>query len=258
MASFLAAFANRDVRPSVSFLLRTRRCSFRHRQRALVTDLGRTYRAGRLDRRMRVYLAPRVLVIDEMGCLPLDEMGATIFFQLVSARYERGSIILTSNKSHGDWGTNLRRSHYRDGDPGSAAPPLDDDQYPRRKLPAERSPASWAAAIAGAGGRGGTVFRSPGLRFAQSAPTKVGAGLRSVRGHGKLNSAREKRFMGGGILDRNYEEFSTGIDRRTACSTPFSARAVHPERPRSGRSYRVRPKSLGLNDHKEIPGGRCR
>ena len=37
-----------------------------------------------------------------MRCLPLDEMGATIFFQLVSARYERGSIILTSNKSHGD------------------------------------------------------------------------------------------------------------------------------------------------------------
>src|SRR6516165_2872519 len=71
----------------------------------LVTDLGRAYREGRLDRRMRVYLAPKVLVIDEMGYLPLDEMGATIFFQLVSARYERGSIILTSNKSYGDWGS---------------------------------------------------------------------------------------------------------------------------------------------------------
>ncbi len=54
---------------------------------------------------MRVYLAPKVLIIDEMGYLPLDEMGATIFFQLVSARYERGSIILTSNKSYGDWGS---------------------------------------------------------------------------------------------------------------------------------------------------------
>jgi DNA replication protein DnaC len=69
----------------------------------LVTDLGRAYREGRLDRRMRVYLAPKVLIIDEMGYLPLDEMGATIFFQLVSARYERGSIILTSNKSYSDW-----------------------------------------------------------------------------------------------------------------------------------------------------------
>lgn len=70
----------------------------------LVDDLGRAYREGRLDRRMKVYLAPKVLIIDEMGYLPLDELGATIFFQLVSARYERGSIILTSNKSYGDWG----------------------------------------------------------------------------------------------------------------------------------------------------------
>lgn len=69
----------------------------------LVHDLGRAYREGRLDRRMRVYLAPKVLIIDEMGYLPLDDLGATIFFQLVSARYERGSIILTSNKSYGDW-----------------------------------------------------------------------------------------------------------------------------------------------------------
>lgn len=71
----------------------------------LVTDLSRATRESRLDRRMRIYLAPKVLVIDEMGYLPLDEMGATIFFQLVSARYERGSIILTSNKSYGDWGS---------------------------------------------------------------------------------------------------------------------------------------------------------
>jgi DNA replication protein DnaC len=71
----------------------------------LVTDLGRAYREGRLDRRLRVYLAPKVLIIDEMGYLPLDDLGATIFFQLVSARYERGSIILTSNKSYGEWGS---------------------------------------------------------------------------------------------------------------------------------------------------------
>jgi DNA replication protein DnaC len=71
----------------------------------LVNDLGRAYREGRLDRRMRVYLAPKVLIIDEMGYLPLDDLGATIFFQLVSARYQRGSIILTSNKSYGDWGS---------------------------------------------------------------------------------------------------------------------------------------------------------
>src|SRR3954464_12924216 len=70
----------------------------------LVHYLARAYREGRLDRRMRIYLEPKVLIIDEMGYLPLDPIGATIFFQLVSARYERGSIILTSNKSYTDWG----------------------------------------------------------------------------------------------------------------------------------------------------------
>jgi hypothetical protein len=73
--------------------------------RRLHEFLGRAYREGRLDRRLRIYLAPKVLIIDEMGCLPLDDLGATISFQLVSARYERGSIILTSNKSYGEWGS---------------------------------------------------------------------------------------------------------------------------------------------------------
>jgi DNA replication protein DnaC len=48
----------------------------------LAQDLGCAYREGRLDRRMRIYLAPKVLVIDEVGYLPLDDLGTTIFFQL--------------------------------------------------------------------------------------------------------------------------------------------------------------------------------
>jgi DNA replication protein DnaC len=70
----------------------------------LVNDLGKAAREGKLDQRMRLYLRPKVLIVDEVGYLPLDPIGATIFFQLVSARYERGSIILTSNKSYTDWG----------------------------------------------------------------------------------------------------------------------------------------------------------
>jgi DNA replication protein DnaC len=54
---------------------------------------------------LRIYLGPMLLAIDEMGYLPLDEARATIFFQPVSARYERGSIILASNKSYGEWGS---------------------------------------------------------------------------------------------------------------------------------------------------------
>ncbi len=70
----------------------------------LVTDLGRAAREGKLESRLRRYFKPKVLVVDEVGYLPLDAVGATIFFQLVSARYERGSILLTSNKSYADWG----------------------------------------------------------------------------------------------------------------------------------------------------------
>jgi DNA replication protein DnaC len=71
----------------------------------LISDLGKATRERRLERRLRSLVTPRVLVIDEMGYLPLDEVGATLFFQLVTARYERGSIVLTSNKSYGDWGS---------------------------------------------------------------------------------------------------------------------------------------------------------
>jgi hypothetical protein len=71
----------------------------------LAANLGRAYREGRLNRRMRLYQARKVLLIDEVGYLPLDDLGSTMFFQLVSARYERGSTILTSNKSWGDRGS---------------------------------------------------------------------------------------------------------------------------------------------------------
>ena len=56
-----------------------------------ITDLGRDYREGRLDRRLRVYLAPKVLIIDEMGYLPLDDLGSTVFFQFVVLNFDPSS-----------------------------------------------------------------------------------------------------------------------------------------------------------------------
>ena len=52
---------------------------------------------------MCVYIAPKIFMVGEMGYLPFDQVGATMLFQLVSARYDRGSIILTSNKGFGEW-----------------------------------------------------------------------------------------------------------------------------------------------------------
>ena len=70
----------------------------------LMEDLRKARAEHRLDHRMRVYLAPKVLIVDEFGIWPYDRESATAFFSLVSARYERGSIILTSNKGFADWG----------------------------------------------------------------------------------------------------------------------------------------------------------
>jgi DNA replication protein DnaC len=84
----------------------------------LLDDLRRAYAEQRLDRRMRVYLAPKVLIVDEFGVWPYDRTAATLLFALVSARYERGSLILTSNKGFAEWGDVL-------GDPVVATAILD-------------------------------------------------------------------------------------------------------------------------------------
>ena len=70
----------------------------------LMEDLRKARAEHRLDRRMRVDLAPKVLIVDEFGIWPYDRDAATAFFSLISARYERGSIILTSNKGFAEWG----------------------------------------------------------------------------------------------------------------------------------------------------------
>jgi DNA replication protein DnaC len=70
-----------------------------------VSDLRRAYQEGRLDRRQRVYTQPKILICDEVGYSPLDALDAANFFRLVSERYERGSLIITSNTSFTNWGT---------------------------------------------------------------------------------------------------------------------------------------------------------
>ena len=54
--------------------------------------------------RLATLCKPKLLIIDEMGYVPFDRPAATFLFQLVSRRYERGAIIVTSNKSYGEWG----------------------------------------------------------------------------------------------------------------------------------------------------------
>jgi DNA replication protein DnaC len=67
-----------------------------------VANLQSAHVEGSWGVRMRVYTAPSVLVIDELGYLPMDATSAHWIFQVVSRRYERGSIILTSNRGFAD------------------------------------------------------------------------------------------------------------------------------------------------------------
>jgi DNA replication protein DnaC len=70
----------------------------------MVRNLREAESTGRFAKKLQTYLKPSVLVVDEVGYLPLSRTEANMVFQLVSRRYERGSIIVTSNKSFGEWG----------------------------------------------------------------------------------------------------------------------------------------------------------
>ncbi len=70
----------------------------------LLENLRKAEEQNRLRRKLQTYNKPHVLIIDELGYLPMNRNDANLFFQLVSNRYESGSIILTSNKTYLDWG----------------------------------------------------------------------------------------------------------------------------------------------------------
>ena len=70
----------------------------------LIATLTKAHAEGRLEEKLKFYVTPRLLIIDEIGYLPIERLGANLFFQLVSRRYERGPMILTSNQSFGAWG----------------------------------------------------------------------------------------------------------------------------------------------------------
>jgi DNA replication protein DnaC len=70
----------------------------------LVTSLEEARAAGALKRRLAVLAAPSLLVVDEIGYLPVSQTGAVLFFQLMSRRYEHASTVMTSNKGFEEWG----------------------------------------------------------------------------------------------------------------------------------------------------------
>jgi DNA replication protein DnaC len=70
----------------------------------LMTRLTRARHENRLERTLQQHVYPKVIVLDELGYLPLSREEASLFFRLLARRYERASLIVTSNKSFLDWG----------------------------------------------------------------------------------------------------------------------------------------------------------
>lgn len=70
----------------------------------LIASIKENIESGKIHRKVKTWCKPNILIIDEIGYSAMDEEVAHYFFQIVSSRYEKGSIILTSNKSYGSWG----------------------------------------------------------------------------------------------------------------------------------------------------------
>lgn len=68
-----------------------------------VNNLIAAQQAGQLKQELKKYLKPSLLVMDELGYLPIDKNGADLLFQIISGRYERGSIIITTNRVFKEW-----------------------------------------------------------------------------------------------------------------------------------------------------------
>jgi len=71
----------------------------------VINHLSAAQKKSSLKTELKKYLRPRLLVLDELGYLPIDQHGADLLFQVISQRYERGSIVLTTNKPFKQWPT---------------------------------------------------------------------------------------------------------------------------------------------------------
>ena len=69
----------------------------------VINTLHAAQTKGTLKSELRKYTNPSLLILDEVGYLPIDQRGADLLFQVISARYERGSIVLTTNKAFKQW-----------------------------------------------------------------------------------------------------------------------------------------------------------
>jgi DNA replication protein DnaC len=69
----------------------------------VINSLAAAKNAGRLNAELKKYTKPALLILDELGYLPIDKAGADLLFQVISLRYEQGAILITSNRAFKEW-----------------------------------------------------------------------------------------------------------------------------------------------------------
>ncbi|MCF8025581.1 MAG: IS21-like element helper ATPase IstB, partial [Desulfobacteraceae bacterium] len=69
----------------------------------VINTLTAAQSAGRLKQELKKYTKPAILILDELGYLPIDKAGADLLFQVISLRYEQGALVITSNRAFKDW-----------------------------------------------------------------------------------------------------------------------------------------------------------
>jgi DNA replication protein DnaC len=77
----------------------------------LINHLSASLADNSFLKTMKLFTSPRLLIIDELGYLPVDKQGAELLFQVISNRYECGSIVVTTNRAFRDWGTLLNNDN---------------------------------------------------------------------------------------------------------------------------------------------------
>ena len=203
----------------------------------LIDSLMDARAAGELSRRLRVLTHPALLVVDEIGYLPVSQDGAVLFFQLINARHERASTVLTSNKGFEEWG------HV-----------LGDETWRRRSSTgcctiATSSTSGATATGCGSISTGCDPRRTNGVRESHRdrRPRSVAA-----RGHQRENVPAARQLSPQSVqfsvaqsvqLSVAIDNCLTGARRKSHAPTPWSATEC-PEKPRSRRPTLAPPAGL--------------
>jgi len=69
----------------------------------VINTLAAAQKAGRMKQELKKYTRPALLILDELGFLPIDKSGSDLLFQVISGRYEQGALVITSNKAFKNW-----------------------------------------------------------------------------------------------------------------------------------------------------------